>query len=178
VLNKILHAAKGIDKPLLLYKNREDTEIFHCGYVLDVTEKEVLMAHISSVGRYDGYILLRCEDLWRVESDDGYVAKTHKLYKLRHQEHPAIDRHNASLMEDLLRFAQKHRLIVILQFLSSGLENTTGFVANIHDGTIEIDRVNYEGNRDGKTYVHISDITRIDCDDDEASALRLLASDA
>ena len=50
------------------------------GYIERYNDDEILIAHISSHGNYDGFILKHLADIYRIEYAGKYEKKIEKLY--------------------------------------------------------------------------------------------------
>ena len=74
--------------------NQNDTNLHLTGYVEKFNESELLIAHVSAHGYYDGYILKHLEDIYRIDYDGEYENKIEKLYKVKNQKHSSIDTFN------------------------------------------------------------------------------------
>mgnify|MGYP006900180291 CR=1 FL=1 len=97
----------------------------------------MLIAHISMHGCYDGYILKRIDDLYRVDVDGKYEQKIGRLYSIKGQSHPpiSIDASDRSLLQTLLNFAKQARLIVTFEFADECL---SGFVESMRHETVDL----------------------------------------
>lgn len=62
-------------KAVSLFCNRNDTEQHLTGFIGKVNDSEVLIYHITNCGYYDGYILKRIDDIFRIDYEGEYEKK-------------------------------------------------------------------------------------------------------
>ena len=103
--------AKDKKNVVSIYNNPEDIALCYCGFVAGITDDDVLIAAISPVGLYDGFILMKCKDIFRVDKQDQYAEKILKLYYLREQKHSVINLKTGHLITDLAQFALDNHLV-------------------------------------------------------------------
>ena len=108
----ILQDCIRTQKVVSLYFDKDNPFSHLTGRILQIRQNEVLIAHISMHGCYDGYILKRIDDLYRVDVDGKYEQKIGRLYSIKGQSHPSIsiDVSDRSLLQTLLNFAKQARL--------------------------------------------------------------------
>ena len=68
-MNQILEQIQKEKKLVSLYGHMGGEQIVLTGYILYMTEEELLMAKISSRGEYDGFVLQRPKCFFRAETD-------------------------------------------------------------------------------------------------------------
>ena len=117
-MHGILQDCIRTQKVASLYFDKDNPFSHLTGRILQIRQNEVLIAHISMHGCYDGYILKRIDDLYRVDVDGKYEQKIGRLYSIKGQSHPpiSIDASDRSLLQTLLNFAKQARLIVTFEF--------------------------------------------------------------
>ena len=57
------------------YFNKEDNCAHLTGFVLFYNAQEIVVAHITPRGEYDGYVYNKLEDLYRIEYHGNYEKK-------------------------------------------------------------------------------------------------------
>ena len=133
-----------------------------------MNDSEVLIAHISPNGYYDGYVLKHIEEVYRVEYDGEYEKRIEKLYRAKGQAHNfASAEDDGALFYTALSFAKENDLVVSLML---GDDYRAGFVDNYNDDTVFLNALN----EDGVAVVRINEILWLEIDTDYEQDLRIL----
>lgn len=165
-----------------VFTDREQPEKCSVGIVAAVSQEQVLINHITPLGRYDGYVVRRIDNIFGVDIDGQYEQKLEILYNLQAQTHPQILNRKISAEDNIflevLNRAQECDLIVnVCVDDSETQESIIGFVKNISDIDVVINRVSENGRYDGEIVFLIADIVKLNCDSDEKQALKLLSDE-
>lgn len=173
MLQKQIQAAIRDQRLLCIYTNREDTSRFLCGTALRADEEQVLFACVSPQGEYDGFAVKDLDDIFMIGQDNRY---THKIEKLMRVHNPVWESvpDDGTVIQSLLRFAEKHGKIVSIQLLNSGFTDAVGFVKKADPETVVLQSVDEYGDPDGETVLDTACITAVSCDDEEEQALMIL----
>lgn len=164
--------------PVSFFCNRNYTTKHHTGYIESYNENEIIIAHITPTGLYDGYIYEMIDNIFRIDYDSVYEKKIEKLYKLKKQKHDPIEENaenNGAIFFDILDRAMKKDLIVSLKFEDYIL---SGFVTSYSDDTVTISLVDDNGVKDGTSCVNIDDVCALRLDTDYEQDLKLLIQGA
>ncbi len=162
---------------LQIYTNFGDTQKFSVGFVYALTSTEILIAHVTPYGKYDGYIVKQLKDIYRIETQSKYINKLKKLYSHEKKEHTVIEQTHNSLVSDLLSFAYHNQKIVSLELLESDNDDIIGFVDSLQSGLARISTIDEYGKSDGVSFIKTDDITHAVCDSENEIALKTLAND-
>lgn len=155
------------------YFNKEDNTVHLTGYVSYYNESELLIAHINQRGEYDGYILNKIDDLYRIDYDGEYEKKIEDLFLLKKQFHPifACKNPNEGLLTPLLEFSKKNKLLISADMYNNTI---TGFVKRYSYDTIEFKTVNENGICNGCTVINIDEVITFSIDTDYEQDINLL----
>ncbi len=156
-----------------LYSNPDDTRKFAVGYLLTVTEEELLMAHIAPDGGYDGYSVCKTDAVYALSWGDAYSRRMKELY----ERQAAVDRSwviPGEAMESLLRYALEHRRVVTVELSADGHEMFRGLVTAFDGDTVHLHQLDGEGRDDGTCITRRESVFRISCDDESERALMQL----
>ena len=175
MFKEYLLLASEKNQPISIYTDKDNTEKFAFGFVQGISDDCLLIASITKYGLYDGYVIKKLEDIYRLEVDDKYGKKLRKLYLLHKQKHSKIDLASKNIVCDLLQHAYKNRLIVTLELHDSNYDDLQGFVMEIPSDLIVIKQLDSYGNNDGTSMISLEDITHIACDSENEMTLKLLA---
>lgn len=167
------------------YKNKK-VATFYCddngtqkllvGVVEQYNDSEILIAHISPHGYYDGLILRHIEDVRRIDYDGEYEKKIKKLYQLRKQQHKQMQSFNADdeILYSLLDFAKQNDCIVSLEFADNSI---SGFVNGYSNDVIYLEVINEYGVENGISIINVDEILYVVVDSDHEQDLKLLVEE-
>lgn len=156
-----------------IYSNFENTLAHLTGYVLKATEDYVLIAHITEHGFYDGYILKRSEDIYRVDHGGLYEWKITALYHLRNQKHDLFTQSELKnpLNIRFLQCAKENNKIISVEY---GDTVISGFVSDYDENKLFVSIVDEYGNKNGNTIIYLDTIQTIALDTDTEQDILLL----
>lgn len=163
MFEKILSDAKINKKIVSIYPDVDKTAKFNLGFIEDFSDDYVLLASISTNGKYDGYITVQRDDIFKIETDSEYIVYIETLYKIQEQSHSKKLPENTHILLKLLDFARENQSIVHVELCNSDLDNAIGFVSEIDD-EILIHQITPFGEPNGSTYISLEHITSIFCD--------------
>ncbi|MBQ5591140.1 MAG: hypothetical protein IIU65_05610 [Clostridia bacterium] len=154
-----------------IYSDSDDTAVFEVGYINTYNDYEVLLSSINKRGEYDGYILLRIEDIFHIEANGEYEEKVEKLYSIKNQKHEKLEFANDEIAYQVLDFAKENNLIVRFEFED---ECRCGLVDEIDNNICTINSINDYGKSDGTAAIDIDKAETIAVDSDIDQDLKLL----
>ena len=156
-----------------IYSNLENTFAHLTGYVLKVTEDYVLIAHITEHGFYDGYILKRLEDIYRVDQGGLYEWKITTLYHLRNQKHDLFiqSEFKHPLNIQFLQCAKENNKIISVEYEDTVI---SGFVNDYDENKLFLSIVDEYGRKNGNTIIYLDTIQTIALDTDTEQDILLL----
>ena len=173
-METILLQAKEDRALVSVYSDGDNLGSCTVGRVLGVSEEDVLLAVISPAGRYDGYELIKIDKIFRVNLDGLYESMIGELHTGEAKQHALFPVDEADLLGTLLAFSKQNRLIVGIELLESGYDDVQGFFDARNRDALSISCISDYGERDGRTWVTIGDITRISCDAEEGQTVKRL----
>ncbi len=173
-MKEILQQAREEHTAVSVYSNRDDMDRFMVGYVLGVSDEELLLALISPAGKYDGYALIKLNQIYRVNELGEYEQKIERLYESEESKHAFFPVDESNLTGSLLAFSKLKGYISLIELLD-GEDSVQGFYDDKSGNVISVFSVTDYGERDGKSFFNANEITRIFCDTaDEQTVKRLL----
>lgn len=167
---KIIEYCYKNKKVVSLYFNKEDNCVHLTGYICCYNEDEILISHITSRGEYDGFILNKIDNLYRIDYDGEYEKKIEKLYKLKKQSHPIITGDEDGILYPLLAFTDENQYFISVELQS---DKVTGLINGYND-YIYLSTVNDFGHDSGITAVDIDEIAVFAVDTDNEQDLNIL----
>lgn len=153
-----------------VYCDRDNPQCHLTGFVQHYNDSELLLSHITPYGEYDGYVLLRIGDIFRVDSGGDYEKKIKALYHIKKQSHRDICFSSEEILFTLLDFAAENDLAVTLNF-----ENTSvsGFVGSSGEKA-EINVVDEYGRNQGISVVDVNEVVYFSVDTVDEQNMKLL----
>lgn len=141
------------------------------GYVSSVNDEEVVIAHISPDGCYDGFVYVLIDDIFRIDLSGRYENKISTLYSLKKQKHPMLNYSHDRLYLSVLDFALNERLIISVEVGNNVL---SGLVSWFDTNHICMQLIDEFGLEDGKTQFLCASISSISLDTSSEQSLNLL----
>ena len=127
-----------------------------------------VIAEISRTGLYDGYVIKRVEDIFRVDVDCEYERKYRGLYEAKKQKHERrFKKVSANMLEDFFVWCAENKFVV-----SVGVNDYADTVRGIVCGvdkiayTVCLNELTNDGVKTGKIYLDLNAVYRA-CADSE-----------
>ena len=173
---EVLHAARERGALVCLYRSCYSNK-FSAGFVLAVSEDDVIIESVSPRGHCDGWILRELDELCRIDSQGIYEEKLMSLYRVRGGAHardflPATDL-GSNLKVELLEAARQNDSAVRIH--TGADEDIEGFVREVGAQTVSIEKFNEYGVSDGDCTLDMESVEGIFVGDDDLQDLKLLA---
>ena len=132
----------------------------------------MLIYHMTPQGLYDGYILIKTEDIFKIDRNGKYENKIKKLYEIAAQTHQVFHlEEDDALFFILAEFAQKNAYIVNLELME---DSVTGFIENYNDDAIWLTMIDEYGYKDGECILQIDEIMAVFVDTQDEQTLNVL----
>ena len=173
MFTKELQRLKEEKKIALVYTNVDNTSKFSAGYVAGINEKIFVLASVTPVGEYDGFLLRQTDSIYMLSTGGLYVDKLLKFVDLNKTKFDFCF-NGGDLIQQILAFAQKNHAIVSLELMGSGYDDCIGFVESFDEEVCRIQEINEFGEPDEVSIVKLSCITTMSCDDSDDRPLKLL----
>ena len=177
-MKKLLGKFKQENKVVSIYNDPNDTGNCWTGFVNEVDDDYVLIAHVTENGFYGGFCLHAIDGIFNIEQGTSYEKKTHKLYELRKQSHPALtlDMDNG-LLEALLLYAKNEEIFISIALMEDDDYPPTGFIEEMTDDFICLKNFTSSGVENGFSYIKKEDIHQLFIDSLPEQNLALLYND-
>ena len=160
-------------KLVSLYCDPENSQTHYTGYIEGINDCEIVISHISKNGFYDGYILRKTEDIYRIDYSGDYDKRIEDLYKAKGQRHeiPLEKKNEESLFFFVLRFAKECGYVVSLIFND---DHRSGTIKHYTEDAVCLNALNDNGEQDGVVIVKTANILVVEIDTDYDQDLRVL----
>jgi len=164
-----------------IYPDINNSECFSVGFIEAMSNDHIIIKSISKNGQYDGYIIRKIENIFRVDFDGDYEKRLKILYEIQKQEHHKLiqkkARKDTNLFREALKSSMSNKYVVSIELIFTDEEEGEGlfgWVKNISETEVLISKLSYYGHDDGCSIIRFDNIAAINCDTDDEIALRLL----
>lgn len=164
----------GRNQIVSVFCDRSRPESHLTGFIDAASDCEIVLKHISPEGRYDGFVLIHRDDVYRIDADGEYEQKIQKLYNLKNQSHPDLQ-YSEYLYDDLLSFCKEQNFIVSVELEECEL---SGFLVNFDSEFVQLQLVNDYGKRNGETVLSTNEIISFSVDSEKEQDIKLLFTTA
>ena len=171
---ELLQQAHDAAQPVAVYSSDSEANDYDVGFVEIVTKTHLILNAMTPKGESDGRHLIPLEHIHRVDSNTAYVNKL----KLLHQYHDSVFTAGpppigvATDMPAILEAAKESGQVVSL--LDSEGFGPSGFVKDVAEDFVELQRLNSKGMPDGLAVVMLDAVHRITVDTREEQVLGFL----
>jgi len=149
------------------------------GFIEGISSEHIIMKHISRNGFYDGYVIRRIDDIFRVDFGGQYEKKILTLYTAQNQKHDSlidveINEETDILKECLMSSMKKNYVVSLFIDETENEEYFYGWVKDVSHEEVIISRISSEGEDDGTAIIKACEITALNCDTDDEIVLKIL----
>lgn len=164
--DKILKDLKNVRKVVSIFVDRNNKEKCCTGYLSYFDDEGIIINYITSGGEFDGYGWRKKDDIYRIDVNGKYEEKLQLLYNLKKQKNINIELENKSgYLKSLIDFAFLNKEVVEISVDElDEQESIIGIIKEIlEDDIMSITQIDEFGEKNGISYIYISDIIKLDC---------------
>lgn len=161
-------------KVVSIYCDIDRPETHLTGFIQACTEEALLVRHISKEGRYDGFVLVHPNNVFRVDVDSEYERKIYTLYHLTKQSHYDLPE-KGSPFASLIAFCMKEKFVISIEM---EYEVLTGFIKEYNEDHIHLNIIDAYGRKNGETIVACEQIISLAVDTSVEQCIRILFTQA
>jgi hypothetical protein len=166
-LKEIYKSFIGKNEVLSVFCNPNDEYSSVFGFAAQMDENHFICNEISTRGKYDGYMLRKSENIFRIDYGSYYEASLHKVFIRENVTHKEIP-NNSNVFINFILFAKESGFIVSVGIRDYDSSSITGYIDNIdlkaNVFTVHTITQEKEGNFDGFTVIPFDDVYRMCCD--------------
>ncbi len=146
---------------IAIYTNRSYYDKFSVGYILAVTEENILIQSLSPRGEFDGYSVIKTDSVYRLETDEMYLDKIRRLLALKgyNNEFPAIDT-NGDILINIINYAIGNKQIVTI-CIDEDASDIIGYIVDFTGDKVKVLQVSEYGQNNGETIFPLQEIIKI-----------------
>lgn len=162
---EVFNKFKNNSEIISIYQDIEYMDAVNTGLVYDVDEDYLILYNLTKDGMYDGLILFRLEDIFRVDFDGKYEKLFKKGVSADLKLEYSFNTDNDFIMEFLRHSKDNHKVISICieDFPNTAI---SCIVEEFDDDIVLLAVYNEYGEYDCKSYINASDICSIYLDTD------------
>ena len=171
-MKELINKLKNSCKLAAVYSDDDNCDKFAVGYILKNTSDELLMLNISPYGKYDGFSVIRTDDIYRIEYESLYLKKIERLTDKGEISFPELDC-GEYLTDSLMKYSMENEMIALIK-IGGGADVVTGFVSDVTDEFVCLKQISDCGEYDGMTFIGKEQISFIASDDEECRCIKKL----
>jgi hypothetical protein len=159
---KTLQAAHEEGTAVAVYADTADFSAYEVGFVDYADSNEIVLLCLTPKGEPDGRRVLRTDDVSRVDSENTYLRRLELLYQYRESVFGKDFKPGPEGGRDLraqLEHARDTNCIVHL--VDDNDYGPSGFVRELGEDYIELERVGLNGEPDGRSVLLMAGIARV-----------------
>lgn len=161
------------DEIISVYHNNDNPYSHFTGYA-QIADDEILIYHITPYGEYDGYVLIKAEDIFRIDCEGEYEECIKRLFQKANKKHEFFNVTDDTAMFFMLcDYAVKNDFAITLETCGASI---SGFIEKYTDSEIWVNVLNEYGKNDGKTVIQIDEVTALFVDTQYEMKLKTLQS--
>lgn len=176
VVREINKAKRYTKMVVCARKCLEEDGCFDRGYVVDASDRYVLLHLVSDDIRLAGYAILRVEDISEVKSDFDdcqFIQKALHLRRMAPERPVLIDL--KSIETILASISEHYSLMVVHREAVNQNEFSIGEVESIADKTFSLREIDHDAKWVGTKRIRFEEVTRIEFDGGYETALAQVA---
>ncbi|MEG0663785.1 MAG: hypothetical protein RR483_01650 [Clostridia bacterium] len=171
IITEKLEQLINTDTIVELYTNDDETTMFAAGFIKGLSEENILIYEINQDGEYDGYIVFKLENIYRISYDTLYTIELYEKIKQNGVFHKDVEIISSNQFVNIVNFSKKENKIMSITLFNSEYDDVIGIMNNMDDYCVEINMIDIKGNKDGQSIVCFKDISRIVCDSEDEQLL-------
>jgi hypothetical protein len=158
-----LRTACESDRAVAVYSDSEDYQSYEVGFVEHVDSRELVLQCLTSKGEPDGRRVLRMDEVMRVDMDNAYTKKLELLYQYRDSVfeksfRPGPTSKKIDVRTQLLHAQQSNTIVHLVDGNDYG---PSGFVREVGEDYVEIERVGPNGEPDGRATMLMGNVAKV-----------------
>ena len=163
----------GCDNLLAIFADANEPGSFFAGSVIHLDETSVLLQSYTRYGKFDGFLVIQKEEIYRIETNSKYLNALAKI-----TEDPAIipPEKTRNNFKEIFKYAKENRFTVSVTLFDLNNDgDITGYVKEINEEEVMLSVLDQYGERDGETVFNICDCCIVSCKSEEGNKLELLS---
>lgn len=147
-----------------LYADDQDTGTYDCGSLNIVDEEWTVLNSVAPQGIYDGYRLIRTDDIYRVDAYGPYEDKIQYFSRSWPEKHIVSFEHAPDVLHGFFQKCIQKNWLVSVELANSGERDLTGIIKDFTWEAVTLRTVDHYGRQDSLSTLRIDCITNMGAD--------------
>lgn len=147
-----------------IYFNEQDTSDYDCGTLNAVDEEWTILNSVAPQGIYDGYRLIRTDDVYRVDARGPYEDKIRYFSSSWPEKHTVNFDLPPDVLHSFFRICIEKGWLVSVELNNSGERDLTGIIKDFTWETVSLRGVDNYGQKDSLSTLRIDSISNMGAD--------------
>ena len=171
----IVDTKLGVNEIISVFCNPEDNYSASVGFAVAADDDYFVLKNVSISGTYDGYVLRKKDQVFRVDQKTAYENNLLKLYTHYGQSHVRVEI-EGGLLPGFLMFAKNGNLVAGIGVRDYTGSSVLGFIETIdaENEMVSLHLLNDDGTFDGYADISFASICRISADCEKQHRLKAL----
>jgi len=171
----IIDAKIDVCEIISVFCNPEDNYSAVVGFAAAADDDYFVLKSVSTAGTYDGYVLRKKDQIFRVDQKTAYENNLLKLYTHYEQSHACMGI-EGELLPGFLAFAKNRRLVAGIGAKDYSTSSVRGFIETIdaENETVSLHVINDDGAFDGYVDISFASIVRMSVDCEKEQSMKIL----
>jgi len=171
----IVDTKLGAHEIISVFCNPEDNYSAVVGFAAAADDDYFVLKHVSTAGTYDGYVLRKKDQVFRVDQKTAYENNLLKLYTSYGQSHACMGI-EGGLLPGFLAFAKNGQLVAGIGARDYTGSSVSGFIEKIdaENEMVSLHLLNDNGEFDGYADISFVSIVRMSVDGEKQHRLKVL----
>ena len=152
---KELNKSKDNQQLLPFYDDKNDLAIFHVGYIQSIFYDSILILTINEIGLEDGCVLLRFEDIYKVEKRSRYLDKM-SVPKYSNKSSCLEPLSSKNGIYTVIEYCKISKILLSVKLIYQ--DYLIGFIEKSDDEIVLLSKYTKTGDFDGDVFIKIEDI--------------------
>ncbi|MFT8888765.1 MAG: hypothetical protein ABF449_14665 [Ethanoligenens sp.] len=147
-----------------VYTNEQDTSEYDCGVLNVVDEEWAILNSVAPQGIYDGYRLLRTDDIYRIDAYGPYEDKIRYYARSWPEKHAVDFGTSPDVLHGFFNVCIQKGWLLSVELANSGERDVTGILKDYTWESVTLRGVDNYGHKDSLSTLLTERITNIDAD--------------
>ncbi len=176
-ITKKLDSKLNTGEIISVFCNPDDNYSSIVGFLAASDKKYFVLKHVTTEGRYDGYVLRFKDKIFRIDEKTSYENSLKNLYEYYGETHDEFN-FGDNLLVDFLNFAKNKCFVIGIGIKDYEYSSILGYVESIdnENESVTVHLINDDGAFDGFSTVAFHSIVRMSCDCQKDNTLKILNS--
>ena len=163
LLGDLFDESKRNNTILSIYDNKNETEKFYAGYIVEIFDDSILMHSFNENGEGDGYLLIRKVDIFKIEWESIYLNNLNFLVKqndhIYDEQHNKFRREGINGISEIISICKEYKILLTIKLIYE--DYITGYIVEEDDEYFIVEIYSTDGMRNGYNLIEYRDIQNL-----------------